>query len=141
MARLGAGASQSLKVTRSLPAKLASATLNHGRRLAGPQDMARTLQARRASEQECAVTPATSSGAQISAAGELSARTWGDAKCKNSAQCIRSISGLVAEYIVAIDVTRVRFPADAFRSHAFDVPLGHIIFHHRDSSPGRSGEG
>ena len=24
-----------------------------------------------------------------------------------------SISGLVAEYIVAIDVTRVRFPADA----------------------------
>ena len=25
----------------------------------------------------------------------------------------RSISGLVAEYIVAIDVTRVRFPADA----------------------------
>ena len=25
-----------------------------------------------------------------------------------------SISGLVAEYIVAIDVTRVRFPADAF---------------------------
>ena len=26
---------------------------------------------------------------------------------------VRSISGLVAEYIVAIDVTRVRFPADA----------------------------
>ena len=26
----------------------------------------------------------------------------------------RSISGLVVEYIVAIDVTRVRFPADAF---------------------------
>ena len=26
---------------------------------------------------------------------------------------IRRISGLVAEYIVAIDVTRVRFPADA----------------------------
>ena len=26
----------------------------------------------------------------------------------------QSISGLVAEYIVAIDVTRVRFPADAF---------------------------
>ena len=26
-----------------------------------------------------------------------------------------SISGLVAEYIVAIDVTRVRFPADAIR--------------------------
>ena len=28
---------------------------------------------------------------------------------------VRSISGLVAEYIVAIDVTRVRFPADALR--------------------------
>ena len=27
----------------------------------------------------------------------------------------KSISGLVAEYIVAIDVTRVRFPADALR--------------------------
>ena len=25
-----------------------------------------------------------------------------------------SISGLVVEYVVAIDVTRVRFPADAF---------------------------
>ena len=30
--------------------------------------------------------------------------------CKSEWQ---SISGLVAEYIVAIDVTRVRFPADA----------------------------
>ena len=28
-----------------------------------------------------------------------------------------SISGLVVEYIVAIDVTRVRFPADAFSSN------------------------
>ena len=28
-------------------------------------------------------------------------------------RCV-SISGLVVEYIVAIDVTRVRFPADAF---------------------------
>ena len=27
---------------------------------------------------------------------------------------VTSISGLVVEYIVAIDVTRVRFPADAF---------------------------
>jgi hypothetical protein len=27
---------------------------------------------------------------------------------------LQSISGLVAEYIVAIDVTRVQFPADAF---------------------------
>ena len=30
----------------------------------------------------------------------------------------KSISGLVAEYIVAIDVTRIRFPADAF-DHAW----------------------
>ena len=28
-------------------------------------------------------------------------------------QLSRSISGLVVEYVVAIDVTRVRFPADA----------------------------
>ena len=27
---------------------------------------------------------------------------------------LQSISGLVVEYIVAIDVTRVRFPADAY---------------------------
>ena len=27
---------------------------------------------------------------------------------------LTGISGLVVEYIVAIDVTRVRFPADAF---------------------------
>ena len=27
---------------------------------------------------------------------------------------MQGISGLVVEYIVAIDVTRVRFPADAF---------------------------
>ena len=31
----------------------------------------------------------------------------------------RSISGLVVEYIVAIDVTRVRFPADAFPTSAY----------------------
>ena len=31
----------------------------------------------------------------------------------NVVVCV-SISGLVVEYIVAIDVTRVRFPADAF---------------------------
>ena len=35
------------------------------------------------------------------------------AKFAKAALCM-SISGLVAEYIVAIDVTRVRFPADAF---------------------------
>ena len=31
------------------------------------------------------------------------------------------ISGLVVEYIVAIDVTRVRFPADALRLFAINV--------------------
>ena len=39
----------------------------------------------------------------------------------------RSISGLVVEYIVAIDVTRVRFPADAlfrYRFHAPGLDLG-----------------
>ena len=36
-----------------------------------------------------------------------------------------SISGLVVEYIVAIDVTRVRFPADAFlRVLAFCARVG-----------------
>jgi hypothetical protein len=32
-----------------------------------------------------------------------------------------SISGLVVEYIVAIDVTRVRFPADAFDGNASTI--------------------
>ena len=31
---------------------------------------------------------------------------------------VNSISGLVVEYIVAIDVTRARFPADALSVHA-----------------------
>jgi hypothetical protein len=34
-----------------------------------------------------------------------------------------SISGLVVEYIVAIDVTRVRFPADAFFAWGIDELL------------------
>ena len=34
--------------------------------------------------------------------------------CMKACEAVSSISGLVAEYIVAIDVTRVRFPADAF---------------------------
>ena len=34
-----------------------------------------------------------------------------------------SISGLVVEYIVAIDVTRVRFPADALALHLYQTPL------------------
>ena len=33
-----------------------------------------------------------------------------------------SISGLVVEYIVAIDVTRVRFPADALFRYPFYAP-------------------
>ena len=35
---------------------------------------------------------------------------------------LNSISGLVAEYIVAIDVTRARFPADAFLDLLVPVP-------------------
>ena len=35
-----------------------------------------------------------------------------------------SISGLAAEYIVAIDVTRARFPADALASHILLVSAG-----------------
>ena len=34
-------------------------------------------------------------------------------------EALQSISGLVVEYIVAIDVTRVRFPADAFHLLSF----------------------
>ena len=35
------------------------------------------------------------------------------AVCASASRTINSIAGLVVEYIVAIDVTRVRFPADA----------------------------
>jgi hypothetical protein len=40
-------------------------------------------------------------------------RAAGRPICRKS---LRSISGLVVEYIVPIDVTRVRFPADAYIS-------------------------
>ena len=70
---------------------------------------------------------------------------------------IMCISGLVVEYVVAIDVTRVRFPADAFLSTTFHrkgcecywnpaagriYPIAHCgsKFRCRDSNPGRSGE-
>ena len=44
-------------------------------------------------------------------------------------QRLISISGLVVEYIVAIDVTRVRFPADAFSlALAFGAHVG-VGFH------------
>ena len=50
--------------------------------------------------------------------------------CSNAKYCKQkqnqSISGLVAEYIVAIDVTRVRFPADAWFS--WGAPL--FLIHH-----------
>ena len=36
----------------------------------------------------------------------------------------QSISGLVVEYIVAIDVTRVRFPADAYLVYMYTTSLG-----------------
>ena len=39
---------------------------------------------------------------------------------KLATRVTRSISGLVAEYIVAIDVAQVRFPADAFRLLPFE---------------------
>ena len=35
---------------------------------------------------------------------------------------INCISGLVVEYVVAIDVTRVRFPADALFRYCFYAP-------------------
>ena len=48
-----------------------------------------------------------------------------EASCRETAGC-NSISGLVVEYIVAIDVTRVRFPADA---HGCELRPsgGHVI--------------
>ena len=51
---------------------------------------------------------------------------------------ITSISGLVAEYIVAIDVTRVRFPADAFPRKVAAVPRGgafSVGLQHESSTP------
>ena len=40
--------------------------------------------------------------------------------------CLQSISGLVVEYIVAIDVTRVRFPADAYLMYMSSLPPSHL---------------
>ena len=40
---------------------------------------------------------------------------------------VARISGLVVEYIVAIDVTRVRFPADALLSHVAHVQIGLVL--------------
>ena len=50
--------------------------------------------------------------------------------CLCSLAMSKSISGLVAEYIVAIDVTRARFPADA-RSHSWWRPaaLPPLLWH------------
>ena len=42
-----------------------------------------------------------------------SSRNSNEDVASQSRQSFSSISGLVVEYIVAIDVTRVRFPADA----------------------------
>ena len=44
------------------------------------------------------------------------------AKPEPQLQLCSSISGLVVEYIVAIDVTRVRFPADAWWQHHAALP-------------------
>ena len=45
---------------------------------------------------------------------------------------VSSISGLVVEYIVAIDVARVRFPADALfecRTLLLNTPVGDAFIH------------
>ena len=49
------------------------------------------------------------------------------ASVDNLRAALVSISGLVVEYIVAIDVTRVRFPADAFPVCNFNV---HVMPHY-----------
>ena len=56
----------------------------------------------------------------ISVLGDANPRAGGDIVSAESFDM--SISGLVAEYIVAIDVTRVRFPADAL-SKSLSLPL------------------
>ena len=40
-------------------------------------------------------------------------------------RAMRCISGLVVEYIVAIDVTRIRFPADALHSRYMSLVLSY----------------
>ena len=60
-----------------------------------------------------AVTSASRKRHDSSFATLLVLRFWCGSVGATVVICV-SISGLVVEYIVAIDVTRVRFPADAF---------------------------
>ena len=46
-------------------------------------------------------------------AGEMNQPVWLHSGAQYDMRYFQRISGLVVEYIVAIDVTRVRFPADA----------------------------
>jgi hypothetical protein len=46
--------------------------------------------------------------------------------CHLAETLLTGISGLVVEYIVAIDVTRVRFPADAFCA-SLRKPTQHLL--------------
>ena len=48
------------------------------------------------------------------------------ALCQKCPQIHMSISGLVVEYIVAIDVTRARFPADAL---SIDALVNSVMMH------------
>ena len=61
------------------------------------------------------------------------AAAWAWMASTVSANHINRISGLVVEYIVAIDVTRVRFPADALRRLRF-APPNHGNVDQRDST-------
>ena len=54
------------------------------------------------------------------------AKTWCSPKTPASTTVRSSISGLVVEYIVAIDVTRVRFPADALFPYRFYAPVSNL---------------
>ena len=54
-----------------------------------------------------------SSDTQAARSADLPRHTTFDFAAASLLPAANSISGLVVEYIVAIDVTRVRFPADA----------------------------
>ena len=62
-------------------------------------------------------------------AGEMNQPVWLHSGAQYDMRYFQRISGLVVEYIVAIDVTRVRFPADAFRTnwfHTLRKRTGHL---------------
>ena len=61
----------------------------------------------------CVRTKQQSSDTQAARSADLPRHTTFDFAAASLLPAANSISGLVVEYIVAIDVTRVRFPADA----------------------------